>query len=215
MKLKDGKGLSYLEIIKRLNLMGIEYNSDIIGKKYYIDLYNKAIQSPFNQEKIKKDLEKDKIYMDFFNQKLKKRKECSFEISNHKNLMYNNCQNNQNDNEYNFNDKNIYNKKIFFGNFNGALAGNIVLSHLCLTTFNYTRYNIKKYENICKKIMIPIHAIKKFTTINIYPEIKKGLQELINIIDNLIVNEYNYIIYFCFIIFLFIIIKYIIKRIKV
>ena len=53
MKLKAGRELSQLEIIKRLNLMEIEYNPNIMGKKYYIDLYNKAIQSSQNVEKIK------------------------------------------------------------------------------------------------------------------------------------------------------------------
>ena len=54
MKLKSGKDLSQLEIIKRLNTMGIEYNSDIIGKNYYIKLYNEAIQS--NENTIKNNI---------------------------------------------------------------------------------------------------------------------------------------------------------------
>ena len=45
MRMKSGKELTHLEIIKRLNLMGVNYDSSIIGKKYYIDLYNKEIQS--------------------------------------------------------------------------------------------------------------------------------------------------------------------------
>ena len=60
MKLKDGRDLSHLEIIKRLNIMGIGYNPDIIGKNYYIDLYNKAIKSPSNIEKIKKEIKSEK-----------------------------------------------------------------------------------------------------------------------------------------------------------
>ena len=35
--------------------MGIEYNSDIIGKNYYIDLYNEAIKSSENLAKIKNE----------------------------------------------------------------------------------------------------------------------------------------------------------------
>ena len=66
MKFKNGKELSYLELIKRLNIMGVEYNSNIIGKKYYIDLYNNAIKSSKNKEKIKNDIEKDQIYINFY-----------------------------------------------------------------------------------------------------------------------------------------------------
>ena len=89
MKLKDGKELSQLEIIKRLNLMGIGYNPEIIGKKYYIDLYNEAIRSSKNKLKIKNDIEKDQIYMNFYNQKLRKRKECYFQINGDNNILYN------------------------------------------------------------------------------------------------------------------------------
>ena len=62
--------------------MGIGYDSDIIGKNYYIELYNKAIKTPLNREKIKSEIKKDEIYMNFYNQKLRKRNECSFEINN-------------------------------------------------------------------------------------------------------------------------------------
>ena len=52
--MKSGKELTQLEIMKRLNTMGIEYNSDIIGKNYYINLYDEAISSSVNVLKIKK-----------------------------------------------------------------------------------------------------------------------------------------------------------------
>ena len=88
MKLKSGKELSQLEIMKRLNAMEIKYNSDIIGKNYYINLYDEAIQSNSNLMKIMTDLNKDKMHTDFYNQKLRKVNECSLRIcdNNNKNL---------------------------------------------------------------------------------------------------------------------------------
>ena len=80
MKLKSGKDLSQYEIKKRLNTMGIKYNSDIIGKNYYINLYDEAILSNSNIMKIKNDLDKDKMYTDFYNKKLRKVNECSLRI---------------------------------------------------------------------------------------------------------------------------------------
>ena len=136
MKLKDGKYLSHLEIIKRLNLMGIGYDSDIIGKNYYIELYNKAIKTPLNREKIKSEIKKDEIYMNFYNQKLRKRNECSFEISN---ISYNNKI--DNNYKYNFHENNNSKKIPFFDEFNGALMNNILFSHLCYTTYDYAKNN--------------------------------------------------------------------------
>ena len=212
MKLKDGKELSQLELIKRLNKRGIAYNAEIIGKKYYIDIYNKAIKSSKNKQKIKKDIEKDQMYMDFYNQKLRKKKECSFAINREKNNLYNNI--NNYDYKYNFNDNNLNNKKYFFNDFNGALLKNIALAHLCYSTYNYARNNTNQFENIYNKFIIPISAIKKYTAINIYPEIKKGIMKLFEIIDSLMIDEYSYMIFFSFVIFIFTVFILIIKRYK-
>lgn len=208
MKLKDGKYLSHLEIIKRLNLMGIGYDSDIIGKNYYIELYNKAIKTPLNREKIKSEIKKDEIYMNFYNQKLRKRNECSFEINN---ISYNNKI--DNNYKYNFHENNNSKKIPFSGEFNGALMNNILFSHLCYTTYDYAKNNKNKIGKILNKVSIPINAIKKYSMINIYPEIKIGIKKIINIIDNnLIGDKYNYIIYFSFIILIITVIHFIKKK---
>ena len=212
MKLKDGKELSQLEIIKRLNIMGIGYNPEIIGKKYYIDLYNEAIRSSKNKQKIKKDIEKDQMYLDFYNQKLRKRKECSFAINTEKNILYNNI--NNYDYKYNFNDNNLNNKKYFFTDFNGGLLNKIAMAHLCYSTYDYARNNTNQFEKIYNKFIIPINAIKKFTTINIYPEIKKRILQLLDIIDSLIIDEYSYMIFLSFLMVILTVFILIIKRYK-
>ena len=212
MKLKDGKSLSHLEIIKRLNLMGIDYNPDIIGKKYFIDLYNKAIQSPINREKIKLDIKKDQMYIDFYNEKLQKRKAISFEINEPNNIYINNMKNDYY--KYNCNIRNICEKKPFFGEFNGALVNNIVISHLCFTGYDYAKNNINTIENIYKKIMFPIHAINKYSMINVYPEIKRSIMEIINKIENLVIDKYSYIAYLIYIILLYAMLHFIFKRRK-
>ena len=81
MRMKSGKELTHLEIVKRLNLMGVNYDSSIIGKKYYIDLYNKEIQSLDNQQKIIDELEKDRKYLEFLTNNLRIVKETSFKCS--------------------------------------------------------------------------------------------------------------------------------------
>ena len=192
MKLKDGRELSHLEIIKRLNLMGVGYNPDILGKNYYIELYNKAIKLPNNKEKIKNEIKKDQIYMDFYNQKLRKRNECSFQINNEKNISYNTIKNS--------NETNCFEKKQFWSEFNGALMNKIIVSHFCFTIYNFVKNNSNKIKNIYNKCMVPINAIKKYSMINIYPDIKNILIKVINIIDDLIIDKYSYILYFSFII---------------
>ena len=212
MKLKDGKELSQLEIIKRLNLMGIGYNPEIIGKKYYIDLYNEAIRSSKNKLKIKNDIEKDQIYMNFYNQKLRKRKECYFQINGDNNILSKNK--NNYDYKYNLNVNNISNKKFFFYDFNGALLKKIALAHLCYTAFDYGRNNKNKIEKIYNNFIIPINAIKKYTAINIYPEIKKISLKLFDIFDKLLSDEFSYMIFITVVIFTFTILISIIKRYK-
>ena len=77
MRRKSGKELTQLELLKRLNLMGIKYDPTIIGKNYYINLYDKEVQSPLNQEKILKELERDKKYMDYLTNDLRIKKQAS------------------------------------------------------------------------------------------------------------------------------------------
>ena len=200
MKLKDGKELSHLEIVKRLNLMGVGYNPDILGKNYYIELYNKAIKLPNNKEKIKNEIKKDQTYMDFYNKKLRKRNECSFQIKNEKKITFNTINNSYNENM-------CYEKKKFWREFNGPLMNKIIFSHFYFTTYDY----IKKNYNKC---IIPINAIKKCSMINIYPDIKNRIIKVINIVDEIIVDKYNYIIYLSFIIIIVTLFNCIIKKIK-
>ena len=212
MKLKNGRELSILEIIKRLNIMGIEYNSDIIGKKYYIELYDKAIKSPSNLEKIKNDINKDKMYMDFYNQKLKKKTECSFIIGNENNLLYNNIPNNNN--KYILTDNIKCRKKNFFNDFNGGLMNKIVTGHLCFTAYDYAVNNKNKFENIINKIMIPINELKKSKLINIYPDIKKEIFEIMNKFEKLNIDKFSIIAFLILIILTYILIRLVLKKNK-
>jgi hypothetical protein len=220
MKLKAGRELSQLEIIKRLNLMEIEYNPNIMGKKYYIDLYNKAIQSSQNVEKIKNDVEKDKMYMDFYNQKLKKKNECSFEIAKIKNNNKNKLQTNNNYNKYflcdtttttTYGGKKNFN---FFSNFNNSLMNKIVIGHLCFTTYDYAINNKNDLSKIVDKIMIHLNEIKKTALIKIYPDIKKRIIDMFNKIENSIADKYSFIPYLLFIILLYILLFIINKKRK-
>ena len=130
MKMKSGKELTQLEIMKRLNTMGIEYNSDIIGKNYYINLYDEAIRSSVNVLKIKKDIEKDKLYAAIYTQKLRKVNECTLKLDNDINkINYINDQENKS-NRNNVN-KNLE-KKGFFSDFDGSFFAKINLGSNCL-----------------------------------------------------------------------------------
>ena len=210
MKYKNGKELSYLELIKRLNIMGIEYNPDIIGKNYYIDLYNNAIKSQENKEKIKKEIEKDQVYLNFYNEKLRKRKVCSFAIDNENNILQKNALIN---NKYYFEDNNYNTKKSIFTDYNGSLANKIVLAHLCFTAYDHAKSNVI-FELIFNKLKIPIHAIQKLSFVSISIEINKKILELINKIDILMIDKFSYIVFFSFIIIIIVVIKFIIKRNK-
>ena len=212
MKLKAGKELNQLEIIKRLNIMGIEYNSDIIGKNYYIDLYDKAIKSELNLEKIKMDLEKDKMYDDFYNQKLRRRKECSFEIKKEKNLSYNNSKNSKNKYMFKENISNGNNK--YFKDFNFELAKNIFFAKMCLYTYENANENPDKFRKIYSIFNIPIQAFKKFSMINIYPEFKKALINIFSIFDDVINDKFEFIVYLLFFIMIIIMLIFIRKRNK-
>ena len=208
MKLKSGKELSQLEIIKRLNTMGIKYNSDIIGKNYYVNLYNDAIQSYSNKMKIKKELEKDKMYTDFYNQKLKKVKECSLGIYNDKNYYSKKNVNNNNM----FSDKNI-GKKRFFSDFDDSLIQKIFITQIAYDFVDVNSEYIDKVGNAIPNILIPIQAIKKYTLLNIYPEILKKINEIIDILNDLIVDKFVFVLIILFLLLLIIIFVFF-KRMK-
>ena len=134
--MKSGKELTHLEIVKRLNLMGVNYDSSIIGKKYYIDLYNKEIQSLDNQQKIIDELEKDRKYLEFLTNNLRIVKETSFKCSSNKNKINSTFSNSnlvQNSSD-----------KYFFGDFNYKLGTNIMLSYNAFHLWEQNKNSIKK-----------------------------------------------------------------------
>jgi len=200
MKLKSGKDLSQLEIMKRLNTMGIKYNPDIIGKNYYINLYDEAIQSNSNLMKIKTDLNKDKMHTDFFNQKLRKVNVCSLRICEKSNnickdyLSSNNLVSRKNNSQ-----------KGFFSDFNGSLINKILIAQLSCDFLDANKEYIDKIKINIPKIQIPFQAIKKDTLINIYPEIVKKLNTILDILNDLLAEKFILISIITFVILLIII----------
>ena len=196
MKLKLGKDLSQLEIIKRLNTMGIEYNSDIIGKNYYIKLYNEAIQSKENLIKIKKDIEKDKMYSDFYNQKLRIVPECSLGFRNEKKIIK----------KTNFSAKNLVknnSQKGFFCDYECSLWRKLMVTRIAYDLVDANGEIIDKVGSNIPKLLIPIEALKKYTMINIYPTFKTKLGEIMDILNNLFAEKFlliSIIIFFALII---------------
>ena len=193
MKLRSGKELSQLEIMKRLNTMGIKYNSDIIGKNYYINLYNEAIQSIPNLMKIKHELEKDKMYSDFYCQKLRKVNECSLRFVNKTNIMNNeNIVNNLNNKGKQFRKNNGIKK--FLCDYDTSLIYNVAIP---IIVNNFVEHNGKyfvtignKINNFLPRIIIPIQAIKKYTMVNISPYLAGKINELMDILNKLIGEKY-------------------------
>ena len=187
MKIKSGKHLTQLEIIKRLNLMGINYDPSIIGKNYYINLYDKEIQSPINQQKIQKELEKDRIYQEFLNNNLRRTKQSSIQYLSIKN-----------------NTSNI-NKKYIFDDFNIRLYDRALF---CYNTFDFLTQNKKFGKEI-------LNSLKSFNIFNkniICSEIKSVFKSLLNFVDKINLDIYHYlfiIIFICSgIMLLFFFIKY-------
>ena len=217
MKLRSGKELSQLEIMKRLNTMGIKYNSDIIGKNYYINLYNDAIQSIPNLIKIKHELEKDKMYSDFYNQKLRKINECSLRFVNGTNIVNNeNNVNNMNNNDKK-NRKNNGIKKFNCG-YDTSLIYNLAITQLA---YNFIDYNSKyidiignKINNCLPKILLPIQAIKKYTMVNISPDMLRIINELIDILNKLMGEKYLVIAIIIFLLLVIIIFLLFRKRMR-
>ena len=201
MKLKSGKDLSQLEIMKRLNTMGIKYNPDIIGKNYYINLYDEAIQSNSNLMKIKTDLNKDKMHTDFFNQKLRKVNVCSLRICEKSNnickdyLSSNNLVSRKNNSQ-----------KGFFSDFNSSLINKILIAQLSCDFLDANKEYIDNIKINIPKINIPFQAIKKDTLINIYPEIVKKLNTILDILNDLLAEKFILISIITFVILLIIII---------
>jgi len=167
MNLKDGKDLSLLEIKNRLKLMEIKYDSEIKDKKYYVDLYNNAIKSKTNKEKIINELKKDKNNKDFYNDKLRKRNEYSSENSKNKSSS---------------DETNNLGKKNFFNDFISDLFKDDV------------KNNPDFIEEIYKKFGIPINAMKKYTMINLSPEAKEKIINIINFFDSSKWDKFYYII---------------------
>ena len=200
MKLKSGKDLSQLEIMKRLNTMGIKYNPDIIGKNYYINLYDEAIQSNSNLMKIKTDLNKYKMHTDFFNQKLRKVNVCSLRICEKSNnickdyLSSNNLVSRKNNSQ-----------KGFFSDFNSSLINKILIAQLSCDFLDANKEYIDKIKINIPKIHIPFQAIKKDTLINIYPEIVKKLNTILDILNDLLAEKFILISIITFVILLIII----------
>ena len=213
MKLKSGKELSQLEIMKRLNTMGIEYNADIIGKNYYINLYDEAIRSSINVLKIKNDIEKDKMYSAFYNQKLRKVNECTLRLDNEMNNM-----NDINKNENKCNISNV-NKNIgkqgFFSDFNGIFLKKLLMAQIAYNFVEVNKKNINKIGNSIPKLLIPLQAIKKYTMINIYPSIVSKINRIMDILNNLIVDKFlviSLLIFLVLIIVIFLLFKKALKN---
>ena len=213
MKLKSGKELSQLEIMKRLNTMGIEYNADIIGKNYYINLYDEAIRSSINVLKIKNDIEKDKMYSAFYNQKLRKVNECTLRLDNEMNNM-----NNINKNENKCNISNV-NKNIgkqgFFSDFDGIFLKKLLMAQIAYNFVEVNKKNINKIGNSIPKLLIPLQAIKKYTMINIYPSIVSKINRIMDILNNLIVDKFlviSLLIFLVLIIVIFLLFKKALKN---
>ena len=183
MRMKSGKELTQLEIIKRLNLMGVNYDSSIIGKKYYIDLYNKEIQSSDNQQKIIDELEKDRKYLEYLSNNLRTVKETSFKYSS-----------NINKNKINstFSNSNLVqnsNDKYFFSDFNYNLFLNIMLSYNSLHFWEQNKESIKKQLNL------PINAFKRFSDAYIIPNAKDLIKVLVYFLEKIDanINTYQYL----------------------
>jgi len=208
MKIKSGKELNYLELIKRLNKMNIKYNPEILGKKYYIDLYDKAIQSTENIEKINNEIMKDKLYKDFFNEKLRKRNEYSFEIiqSNHSN--YNLSNNNMNN--YNYVNK----KEGFFSEFNPKYIQNSLITTACFVSVEYASNHPKNVNKLLNKIKLPFQAIKKISSFTFIQKINNTIMKMANFISELSFDKFCLMKFFILILVIVTMVLFVLKKRK-
>ena len=215
MKLKSGKELSQLEIMKRLKKMDIEYNSDIIGKNYYINLYNDAICSSVNVLKIKNDIEKDNMITAFYNQKLRKVNECTLRFDDNINNSNYINQSGCNISNVKRNVKRNIGKQGFFSDFDGSLLKKLALAQLAYDFVEVNKKNIDKIANAIPKLSIPIQAIKKYTMINIYPVFVTKINQVMDVLNNLIVDKFlviSLLIFFVLIIVIFLLFKKTMKQ---
>ena len=169
MRIRLGKELTQLEIINRLNLMGIKYDPSITGKNYYINLYNKGVASPSKIQKIKAQLEKDSKYFEYLSNNLRKTKENSIYFIGEKN------------------DQSINpNKKCFFGDFNSKLYNTTLL---CYSTFNFLDNN----KNTLKNVKFPVDTFKKLANSFVYPEFKELLRKILDYFGEINLDKYHYL----------------------
>ena len=163
--------------------MGIKYDPSIIGKNYYINLYNKGLESHSKQKKIKPQLEKDKNYLEYLSNNLRKTKENSIKLLGKKNLESNNLD-----------------KKCIVDGFNTKLFNTTLF---CYSTFNFIENN-KKAIN---KVQIPVDSVKKFLYGFVYSESKELFMKILNYFEKINIDIYHYmyiIIFICLMIFLLI-----------
>ena len=211
MKLKSGRELTQLEIIKRLNLMGIEYNSDIIGKNYYIDLYNKAIQSKDNLDKIKNSIEKDQQYFDFLTQNFGRRGQNSFKVDKVQSVQYINKYQ-----KFNNNMSKNCDKEGFFDEFVNPFARRVLMTRIVYNVVDNNGPYINKIgNNYIPKLFIPFQATKKCTLNNIYPKlISKLISKLNELMDimNYLISDNKFVIIGIMIFLILIIIIFLLFR---
>ena len=175
MRIRLGKELTQLEIINRLNLMGIKYDPSITGKNYYINLYNKGLSSPSKILKIKAQLEKDSKYFEYLSNNLRKIKENSINLIGEKNAKIINP-----------------NKKCFLGDFNSKLYNTTLL---CYSTFNFLDNN----KNTLKNVKFPVDTFKKLAKAFVYPEFKELFKKILDYFVEINLDKYHYLYIIVFI----------------
>ena len=186
MKLKDGKELNKLTLIKRLNLMDASYNPKIYDKQYYIDFYNREIQSLLNQNKIQNELGKDRIYADYFNQQLCEKDEYFLNLSSN-----NNCNNKVKLNEN------------FFSDFDSNYLIGVLLAK-----FSVDFYDKFKDKIDYRKILFPIKAIKKDSIVNIKQKFESIFIKVVNCIDEKLKEKYDILIFLILVVNIFVILMW-------
>ena len=197
MRRKSGKELTQLELLKRLNLMGIKYDPTITGKNYYINLYDKEVQSPLNQEKIQKELERDKKYMDYLTNDLRIKKQTSINYLAEKK------------NHYILNSLNPDKNFVCDSGMSRCLS-----LFLCFNTFFYITKNNKLIDINVKGIIANLK--KSINDINIYGILKPFFDSICTFNINVDMFKYLYIIiYISIVVVLFFsFIKSIMRKLK-
>ena len=184
MRLKSGKELPQFNLIKRLNLMGVNYNKNILGKNYYADLYDKEIQSTENQFKIKNELEKDLAYQNYFNQKLKSQKMTTLEFQPNNSSIKNNSD------------------KIFLCDFQKKIIKELIWA-TTFYSFNYEKM-LKKGSSFLEfaknKANLYFNEVNIIYKEKILPYIKEVMKIIYDFIDKYqLMDYYEYLLYFVFV----------------